>query len=299
MKRVLAAAVALCAPGVAFAQPRVHVVVDINPYEPGIQYSVVVGPTDRVLPGVAVYIFAVEGAPQMRALGYIGAIDRGLSFGHAPHKSNRGNVTRLVPHEGTPIVPGANIEILRSDGCCMQQWFEGPEVQYLELGGPITTIPAWPTPPVFTVDIELTGPRVRDQFNFHLLDAVAANFGGGTGNAGMFTTMNAGFIDTGGDAVPDLTPTVFGLDPDSPVPVPPGSFVVDLINGPPPAGRGGATIFVSCRADIIPDGLNSMDFFEFMTFFFTDEPRADFNRDDVVNTQDFFDFLEAFFVGCS
>ena len=42
--------------------------------------------------------------------------------------------------------------------------------------------------------------------------------------------------------------------------------------------------------------LNSQDFFDFLSCFFTNGcPEADYNNDMVVNSQDFFDFLGCFF----
>jgi hypothetical protein len=54
-----------------------------------------------------------------------------------------------------------------------------------------------------------------------------------------------------------------------------------------------------CASDINgDDAVNSQDFFDFITAFFSGDPVADFNRDGAINSQDFFDFLAAFFAGC-
>ncbi len=89
-----------------------------------------------------------------------------------------------------------------------------------------------------------------------------------------------------------------------------GVLFQDLANtGRLSDGDGNGTVIVDmgayeyhrpCPADWNgQNGLNSQDFFDFLTDFFASPPRADFNGDGVNNSQDFFDFLVAFFAGCS
>jgi hypothetical protein len=70
--------------------------------------------------------------------------------------------------------------------------------------------------------------------------------------------------------------------------------------GPAPIVDMGVYELPRCAADWSRDGaLNSQDFFEFVTDFFTPGADSDFNHDGANNSQDFFDFLQAFFIGCA
>src|SRR5262252_1424002 len=100
MTRVLTA-FAASAGAAATAQP-VRVVVDMDSSRPGIQSTVDIQPGQAILPGVAVYIYDPLGTRSLMSIGYIGAIDRGIAFGHMRSNRNVGSVTALDPHPGTP-----------------------------------------------------------------------------------------------------------------------------------------------------------------------------------------------------
>ncbi|MFN7019786.1 MAG: PQQ-dependent sugar dehydrogenase [Phycisphaerales bacterium] len=54
-----------------------------------------------------------------------------------------------------------------------------------------------------------------------------------------------------------------------------------------------------CRCDINGGGLGVQDIFDFLTLFFADNWRADFNGFNDVTVQDIFDYLACYFSGCS
>ncbi len=55
----------------------------------------------------------------------------------------------------------------------------------------------------------------------------------------------------------------------------------------------------ACAPDLTGEGdVNTNDFFQFLTYYQNQDPRADFDRDGLINTNDFFAFLAAYQVGC-
>jgi hypothetical protein len=74
-----------------------------------------------------------------------------------------------------------------------------------------------------------------------------------------------------------------------------------LFGGNTAAGASSETweLGVTCPADFNNSGaVDSQDFFDFLTAYFTFVPAADFNHSGAIDSQDFFDFLAAFFAGC-
>ncbi|MBC7773657.1 MAG: right-handed parallel beta-helix repeat-containing protein [Pyrinomonadaceae bacterium] len=82
----------------------------------------------------------------------------------------------------------------------------------------------------------------------------------------------------------------------SPAPVP-GDYLGVCYRDPPSIGS--LEIPERPAGDFNKDGtLDTRDFFEFLSAFFTVQPAGDFNADGVINSQDFFDFVAAFATGC-
>lgn len=250
---VMVTLTALCSPAGAGRDVPVEVIVDMDASAPGIQSTVTVPAATWIVPGVAVYIRDPLGERVLWSIGYLGGFDRGISFGHMPDEAhNAGCVLRMTAYAGTPVNPGNTP--WTAEAPYFDPGFIGPETHYLEFGaGAPAIIPSGPQGPVFTADIFLEGAQMGDRFAFYLLDFVAVWNSGG--EHGAFSTQGPNMtLDTGGDVVPDGTETIYGVDPDLPLPVPPASFPVDYIDGP--VEGGGAVIEVVAKsADLNGDGV--------------------------------------------
>jgi hypothetical protein len=145
--------------------------------------------------------------------------------------------------------------------------------------------------PIFTVDVALENALPNDSFDFHLLDMVAV-WSGGTGDAGAFCAAGPfPSLDSGGDSVPDGTSTIYGIDPDTPVPMPPAAFLVDYVDGPP--GGGPAVILVtSIPVDINADGeVDVLDMVAVIVSWGAAGGPADANGDGVVDVLDLLEVI--------
>ncbi len=295
MQRICPVLGILAGAAAAAAQQPVLVWVDMDPSRPGFQAVAHAPPGTTTIPGVGVYIWDPSGGNLVLSLGFLGGLDRGISFGHIPGGS-QGMVTGLTGHAGMPVNPANTGWTFPA----MQPGFPGPEVQYIELGAtalaPIHTIPI---APVFTVDIHLSGAAAGDVYRFALLDLVTLWLGG---TGGAFTTDAANPLRTGGDSVPDHTPSLLGFDADVAQPVPPAAFAVDYVDG----GWGPAEIrigscYANCDRSTTPPVLNVADFTCFLQEFATGRLYANCDGSTnapVLNVADFTCFLQQFAAGC-
>jgi Dockerin type I domain len=215
----------------------VQVVVDMDLQTPGYQSAVQVRACQNLVQHVGVFIRDPIAARSFYSIGYIGGIDRGISFGHMFANNTVGTVTSLVATPATPANP-QNTAFIEP---AIFHSFTGPEIVYLEMGSEAPAIiAANPAAPVFTADISISDAHPGDSFRFYLLDYVTVwTFA----THGAFSTQQPlNSLDTGGDAVPDQTLTTQGIDPDTGLASPPAAFLVDYIDGP--VSGGGATIHI-------------------------------------------------------
>lgn len=275
----------------AAAQTPVQVVVDMDAQTPGHQATIFLSEGRTSVSDIAVYVFDPLGTRPLHSIGYFGGIDRGVSFGHMPDNGLAGRVVSLVGAADTPVIAGNTGFVEPAGGA--QPGFDGPELTYLELGGAgPAPIPAVPAGPILRATATVADARPGDAFRFYLVD-VANRWRGGEG--GAFSTRGAFSLDTGGDSVPDGSRSIYGIDADAGVPVPPAAYAVDLIDG---SAGAGATIRVVPLGDLNCDGLvNNFDVDPFVLAL-TNPPEyatahpgcdiwgADANRDGAINNFD-------------
>jgi dockerin type I repeat protein len=226
-------------------EATVQVILDMDAKAPGFQPSVTIPAGTAVVEGVSVYVLDPSESACVWGIGYLGGIDRGIALGHMPGDGNQGSVVALRAAPGAPLNPANFALVFGPPG--MQPGFAGPELQYIEGGAAAPAIiPAAPVEPLFRADVVLDGAAAGDEFRLYLLDMVVVWT---AGQGGAFSTQGFLTLDAGGDAVPDQTQTIYGVDPDAPLPVPPAAYLVDFIDGPQ-----GATIRVVPVGDLDGDG---------------------------------------------
>jgi hypothetical protein len=270
--------------------PVVQVVLDMDAWTPGYQHSIHVPEGTTHVACLAVYIFDPLEERPVRRIGYFGAINRGIALGHMPSDANYGVLTDMTGAVGSPVNPGSVAYL--SFPPALDPAFLGPEVQYVEGATETAIIPAVPTAPIFSADVTLEGAVAGDVYDLYLLDFISVwmwyfleeHFG-------AFSTGPHVSMDTGGDHVPDETSTIYGIDPDLPVPVPPGAYEVDFVDGPPAGGP--ATIRIVPIGDLDGDGIVGVNDFLLLLAAWgpcPDPPepcRADLDGDGSVGVNDF------------
>ncbi len=217
----------------------VIVALDLNSEEPGFQTTVDIDAGTHWLRDVSIWIYAPSGPVPIHSIGYLGGLNRGLAFGHTPFElEHSGQVVSITATALDPLVDGNSVFV--NNG--IEKLFEGPEVQYFETGdfganpGAIGVVPV---APVLIVDIEFANAAEGDRFHFYLGDKTAEWQSGANG---AFSSGDVNTLESGGDACPDDTSTLAGLDSDAAVSVPPALFSVDYVDGQ--SGSGGAIVRV-------------------------------------------------------
>jgi hypothetical protein len=217
----------------------VIVAVDLDSEEPGFQTTVDVAAGTRWLRDVSVWVYSPNGPAPIHSIGFIGGLNRGLALGHAPMEAEHsGHVVAITATGLDPLVDG-NMVFVNSG---FEKMFEGPEIQYFELGelgAAPGSIAVAPVAPVMTVDIEFANAIPGDQFHFFLGDKAAEWAAGANG---AFSSSDVNTLESGGDACPDGTITIAGVDSDAAVSSPPALFSVDLIDSA--GGSAGAIVRV-------------------------------------------------------
>lgn len=246
--RSLAVYSAALAANVALAQADVVVALDLDGQSPGRQNTIIDLPGNGVVQA-AVTVSDASESHGVFNIGYVGGLDRGIACGHDSNPNNHGVITAFDVAAGAATNPANTpYAFVAFDGA---KAFTGPEVQYVEWGADQPAIIRAAAPPIFTLRIEFRDALPCDTFDFYVADYVHIWRDGSKTPAGAFSATGFNTLDTGGDAVPDGTVTTAGIDADEAVPVPPGAYRVDYVDGP--AGGGPATIRITWPGDLDGD----------------------------------------------
>ncbi len=252
LKTILGLVVLATCTAVSVGQGHVWVYVDMNPAVPGYQPFIIIPPPMSIVSyhDVGFWIFSDGHAP-LYTIGdpLSGLLAKGIAFGHMkPTTPNYGVCDYIEPGGSAPINPGNTGYVL--DDRRVDKAFNGPEIQYLEWGTdrPVE-IPMEPMDPVWKARIRLVAAGAGDIYDFYIADRVAIARPGRNGVFGAFRPFG---LDSGGDSVRDFTATIYGIDVDVPVPVPPAAYKVDFRDGRDIGGP--ARIIVSDFGDANGDG---------------------------------------------
>lgn len=288
----------------SLATADVIVELDLDADVPGRQWFIVRGFGEGST-RAAVTIRSTDPAHEIWSIGYLGGLDRGIAFGHVPREGNHGEITRFSATAGTPVHSANTGHAFPAFSGAKA--FAGWEVQYVEWGADGPAPIAADPPPTFEVLIEYRLGLPCDQFHFYLADFVSIwrQFPPGFPEGGAFSTTGPITLDTGGDARPDQTDTLAGIDGDAPVPVPPAAFRVDYVDGPYPSGSdlgGPAIMEIAWPGDIDFDRqVGIADLATLLSHFgATDAMYAegDLNGDGAVALDDLSELLGFFGLGC-
>jgi hypothetical protein len=228
----------------------VIVALDLDSQEPGFQTTVDMDAGTHWLRDVSIWIYAPSGPVPIHSIGFVGGLNRGLAFGHAPFEAaHSGHVVAIAATALDPLVDGNTVFV--NSG--IEKLFEGPEIQYFEtgdFGAEPGMIRVEPMAPVLTVDIEFVNAIAGDHFRFYLGDKAAEWQAGANG---AFSSGDVNTLESGGDACPDGTITLSGIDSDAAVPSPPAPFPVDFVDSA--SGSGGAIVRVVTKVPALGEWL--------------------------------------------
>lgn len=277
---------------------EVCVSLDLNASSPGRQPNVIGLPGNGVFQA-AVSISDPTVSHALYSIGYLGGLDRGIACGHVINPETHGVVVDFSASVGQPVNPANQPFVFPA--FTGAKAFDGPEVQYVEWGASQRATIQSNAPPIFTLRIEYHDALPCDTFDFYLADYVSIWRRGSTDpEAGAFSVSGPITLDTGGDAVPDGTVTLMGIDADVAVAPPSAAYWVDFVDGPPSGGP--ARIHIVWPGDLDGDGfVEFVDLAILLAHFGTDGAaydNGDINGDGAVTIEDLTTLLGFFGNGC-